>query len=564
MPIHNLTSIGSFRQQIVIGGLDITEYVIAGQTTRSLSNPTGTFTLYLRPIIENNIMKRLPVDLNDYVEIRLDRKMSGNIRTVMRGFLDNEDMSEKPSPSLDGSPSRQHVLSGSDLGKMLERRQIFIPPSVDMKSINQIYDPLNLMKELMSSTLAGAPLPGNEGKYYQPLGRWVEFFLEKIYKGEYEHMVNANKPAHSPQFSFKVETDLPTLSDPSGDSPGQEKFYVYLAPLHNNTQGSFWQFIEYFAIRPFIESFIREDIDKTTFHFRWTPHRKKFAMGNDESGRTTFGYDYPRQFHNGRYWWSGPGGRPKNGIDRVELTTGHILEKRIRRQELDRCTYFYVVPKLFPSTAGASSYEPTGSENQNQYGANPYWDESGIKQFGIRPMVIEIPWMPIMDRPNTSEADPLNPAAGSSGKEFVLDVVNSLHDLNAWLQDSFTYTDQLYSGYITVWGNTNIEVGSELKITNTGELYYIESVDHSWQIYPSVQFITRLGVTRGTMPTNFDPARTQFSVVSNNIKATMGTAYAGSPEEIGATVRAPSADTTSPAVNEPIDLPPRYSNLMPE
>ena len=95
MPENDFSKIiGSFRQQILVGGFDITEWVTSVNVSRSIAQPTGKWTINLRPIIGNdNLMLRLPVDLNDLVEIRIDRKMQGETKVVMRGMLDAEDMS---------------------------------------------------------------------------------------------------------------------------------------------------------------------------------------------------------------------------------------------------------------------------------------------------------------------------------------------------------------------------------------------------------------------------------------------------------------------------------------
>ena len=132
-----ISSIGSFRMQFIAGNLDLSDYVLGGQITRTLENPVGTWTVHMRPIVKEKLMRAVPVAMNDYVELRLERtnqnadtaKVGSQIRVAMRGFIDSEDFQEHAANTMDGSVMRSYVLSGSDLGKMMARRLVFVPIS---------------------------------------------------------------------------------------------------------------------------------------------------------------------------------------------------------------------------------------------------------------------------------------------------------------------------------------------------------------------------------------------------------------------------------------------------
>lgn len=559
------STVGTFRQQVIVGNLDISDYVLGGQITRSLSKPTGTWTLYLRPILNGNQLQALPLGLNDFVEIRLDRKnrtrqpgdTSTDIRVAMRGFLDNEDLQEHPSASPDGSPQRQYMLSGSDIGKMLERRQIFIPKGSNYMDVIQ---GLDKYKEWLDMAAFISIEAGNNSikpdSAWKPLSAWVGFFLSLIYKNELEQMLNISRglsknssgnfqsTADQDVFKFNYIYDLPKLY--SGPNAA-EKIWVPIQPMIDNTNTtSFWEFIQLYCTKPFIETYITEDNNNTNFHLRWSPMRMR-AKTPGSSDPNAFDYFYPRQF------WD-PSGTPDGQLpwfsEQVNVQTinsKEVMVKNIRRQEMDRCTYFMTRLSTIPDTsAGTGSVPVSGQLQQNARGSNPYYDKGGIPQFGIRAMTVEVPWYPMRVSkitPATSTAT--GPADNPYSVSLMLDIGKSLQDFNTWLVDTMTFTDACYSGYITILGNSDIQLGDELYIEDLGELYYIESVEHTWSVFPNPSFLTRIGVTRGSMRPEFFADVNKFAVAgavqqtqdaqgntTNTVqynRVTMGTVFAGRP-----------------------------------
>jgi hypothetical protein len=513
--------IGSFRQQIIVGGLDITEWVISVNVSRSIEQPTGKWTLTLRPIIgDDNLMLRLPVDLNDLVEIRIDRAHEGEVKVVMRGLLDAEDMSEKPSGGMDGSPNRSYLLSGSDLGKVLERRQVFYPPDSSDRSRDEQMNTLFLLKNDIiryADTLPGGTQAGQqEGDIVVPLSSWVKYFVSVVYSTELAQKFSQSRGSQFANFSFSINDDLPQVAD------GVERFNVSTFTV-NNITGSYWQFIKYYCIQPFIETFFEDNNDSTVFNVRWTPLRMREAQGQG------YNYFFPSQRSNNQPWRRQP-------IKKITLRTFDILEKQIRRQDTDRCTYFFVSLNAFGDGSSQNIQFDEG-DGGNSVGDNPYWDRNGIDQFGIRPMVIEIPWMNTVWQ-NASYAESYDPDSGAGNRAaaeaaatkdihpegYTLDIKHILNDLNAWLVTTMTYIDQLYTGVLVIVGNSNVTVGCEIFVEDSQEQYYVESVEHAWQVFPAPQFITRLGVSRGTVLKSFTASeKNRFvRIGATGVRATLG------------------------------------------
>jgi hypothetical protein len=78
-------------------------------------------------------------------------------------------------------------------------------------------------------------------------------------------------------------------------------------------------------------------------------------------------------------------------------------------------------------------------------------------------------------------------------------------DINTWLVETMSNSDEHYNGQMSMRGNPKIRIGQELYINYTEtasekekmERYYVEQVVHSFSFFPAPQFITNIGVTRG-------------------------------------------------------------------
>lgn len=483
-----VSEIGSFRHRVIIGGLDITDYVLGGTVTKSLANPVGKWTIYIRPIIENNIVRRLPISINDVIEIRLDRKNEGAVRIVMRGFIDTEEILEKPAQNFAGSPSRSHTISGTDLAKLLERRQIYVPPDISARSLAiGLNAQIGVASEL-SGFIEKLDIP-KENKLTMPLNTWANFFVMKVYKEEYGKILAQSKAASKKPYSITFDSNLPQFgyTAKTGTPTSGERIFVTLGPLLNNQTGSMWSFIEYYCVRPFVEIFMQDEEDFTKLTLRWTPYYTKRGLANGDAF-----YEWPKQ-RSGAPWLD------VSKINFISIQNKDILEKRITRSEGDRYTYFYTNYNNFFMNPNSATPIPTSSpdDDPRSLWINPYYDDAGISQFGWKPLAINIPWFAIeRDTQSLQAAD------------FKIEMQGFLKDLTKWLAETLTYTDQLYQGYFVVPGNSNIKIGSYIKIEDTNEEYYIESVEHSWSVYPTPQFITRIGVSRGMLPNNLTSPKT--------------------------------------------------------
>ena len=463
--------IGTFRHQVIAGGIDISDMVISGRTSKSIANACGSFSLMLRPLLKENRMVALPIGMHEYCEIRLDRNRneSGGIMSssrptiVMRGLVETVEVQESVSQGFSGSPTRMHTITGADLTKIIERKQLFIPPDLTEKAI-AIYGQIFALFDKVNS------VEKTDTDVILPLSEWADVFITSVYKDEYIKIANLSGIQN---YSIKSNINLPMQS-------GRQKFRVLSTPIINSFTGSYWDLIEYYCKKPFIEMFMQDNESESVINVRWTPYKNGYG-------------NYPLQSRSGNDPWI------SKAPDECHISLSNIIDRQVRLSETDRNTYFYcqlsgVVMGSEEAVTAIPDDVPQGTPGVI---TNPYYDEGGIARFGFRPFIAEIPWIGYLQSSATEDRE------GAEIQEI-------LPDVNAWAVETLSFTDALYSGYLTIPGNPLVKIGQYLTIEETGEQYYIESVEHTWQVHPSPSYLTKIGVTRGVIPEKWKMKQSEF------------------------------------------------------
>ena len=515
-------NIDTFRIKVIVAGLDLTQYVVSGSVSRALTTPAGTWTLYLRPIIRKNVMVDLPIRVNDYVEIRIDRsktnsasKRGGEPILIMRGLVSLVSMSESPSQGPDGAPSRMFSISGHDMVKILQNRRLVVPPSVvtadkniftnmSDNGANVFFSLFPTLTMLNQMTIKGQP--------WIPINKWVEAFVINAMKDSLEDKSGGSTLR---TFKFDVKFNIPTSDGKVVSDDGKNSLMgVFQVPLLQNWTGTYWTFIEYFIQRPFFEIFAEDTEDKTNIIVRWTPYRN----GNNE---------FPSfERNSGKFQWA------QEAPEEIVVDRSQIIQRELRRSDQDRYTYFWTqyATGAFGDTGGQMALPDVAGAAQ----INPYYDMAGIEQFGYKPMVTKITFLPNSMQGYIETVEPNKRNSDSNeGKQARLDIIEHLTVLNKWIIDVFAFTDSLYSGVFIIRGNPNIKIGQELIIPrpSTGsddsdkfgvqeERYYVQSVEHSFKIFPSPQFLTKVQVSRGTGITEMYPKFMPQDQYSNPVRRT--------------------------------------------
>jgi hypothetical protein len=464
--INTTNTIAGQFVRVIVGGYDLTEFLISLSTRRALSSPVGSWTINLRPIIRNGSVCDLPIKVNDYCEIRAGRykNKDGLPPLLMRGLVDGISLKEDAAQSDEGTVSRMVTIGGSDLGKLFKHRQIRIP--VD-GATEEAYAALYAYIKDFLITRKVDGTKASEQNFEMSMTKWLELFYSKVYDLQYvQKIANATDTG---SFTLKPVLDIPK------NKSGDDRFRVLATPLINSFQGSLWDFISFYCKPPFFEIFLDDEETETRMYTRWTPYLSTDATK-------------PSQGSNGLTW---------NNIAIGEIQVGYntVISQEFRRNDFDRATYFLTD---FDQSwiSGSNNSKQTlfvdfkkDSATPGAMGGthrNPYFDEAGMRQFGYKPMVVKLPFY----------------GSTSNGGQIQIEIPELLRDCTKWLVDVFGAVDRLYNGQMVFVGNPEIHIGKWLLLGKDSIRLYVESVEHSISVFPSPNFVTRINFTRGE---GFDP-----------------------------------------------------------
>ena len=522
----------SLKMQIFIGKWDITEFVLGGSVSKSLGQPLGQWQLRCRPILQNGrVFDTDQIYPMDYVEIRVGRPKPGEpIPILTRGFVSAIDIDDGVSQDLSGSPQRAITISGHDLtkaivGKMLKNT---VDETVGNQNTKDRTDDLLFLEKFFRER--------NKGNTTLGLSNFVETVMKYVFYDRATGMQLINN------FQFQIKTNLPkkyeskevgdgtssTASDTSIISP--DLLNIETVGTIQNFAGNLWSYLQSYCPKPIIEMFVEDNEENSTFNVRWSPYRTILNWSSNKAANLYFGSrpnEYPKRVvENTESTLEATWFNPLEGPTKSLISINEIMNIKVRRHDNDRFTYFICMYKNWryngptgaviapnkndpwrtaaeetavKSEPGAESYS-----NKN-YGVNPYYDFPGIAKFGLKSFQFNAPFTPyiIQTTEQKSNAD----------KEMI----KLFAAINFWAVQAFAGIDTLYSGMIVMRGCPFVKVGQELYIDRNinssfqykdvtkndeypnakTEQYYVESVEHAWQIFPNPQFTTRLGVTRG-------------------------------------------------------------------
>ncbi len=117
----------------IVGVLDNPETeILAVSTTKTLSNPSGSFQLTMVPRKDANGKTWFDkIDIFDYTEISFKGVNDDDWKIVMRGMIDSV---HKDESWEGGKPSRTITISGRDLGCLLTDFGLYFMPELDVKA----------------------------------------------------------------------------------------------------------------------------------------------------------------------------------------------------------------------------------------------------------------------------------------------------------------------------------------------------------------------------------------------------------------------------------------------
>lgn len=552
-------TVESLKMEVLISGdwgvWDITDFVLGGSVKKSLHEPPGQWELKCRPVLSNGVAFNVGIiQIMDFVEIRLGRPNLGErIPILTRGLVAAIQISDSVAQNETGEPQRAIKIIGYDLsyiiiGKTLRSTIPDVAMAASQLAIarnQELLDLGNNENVITTKKLGGNPLA------IMSLSEYISNVMSIVLKADIVGFNIVNK------INFNIKTDFPKTNTKNSDGNQLDLLGLVAINSIHSFRGNLWSYLQKYVPKPVCEMFVEDTDDSSDFIFRWTPFRTindwsnidvpinaKFLKNKDINPTEN---EFPK-----RMQFLGSGGAVVsaqentkwfyNNPKQIIIPINEISSIQIGKNANDIYTYFLTQMQDW-STMGADggvlppnllqirltgagilpgdSLEVRQKKEEASAAAaiqelrkqprntsiNPWYDLEGIAKYGQKSFVFSAPFFPA-----TWVYDPGDPTI----TQPQLDSIIGLYDLiNLWIAQVTIGIQNLFQGDIVVRGNPHIKIGQELFIDrnrqetvqsyfyNIGnnydklEQYYVEHVEHSWQIFPNPQFATRVGVTRG-------------------------------------------------------------------
>ncbi len=468
---------------------DYNSDLLSVTTNKSLASPSGTFSITFVPRLDNNSRTWFnKLDAFDYVEIAFKGIEDSDSQVVMRGIIDSVNKSEDYSS---GQPRRSIVVSGRDLGSLLESQQIYYIPEIGKQEAMQSYLKVLAWKKFF-------PVSVNAYEAF----KFISERLEECIKVSY------NNIELSKRFGFTAASMF--------DDDRSNLFHLM------GYEGPFWNAYQQYQDKPFHEIFVYDAPDKAWLVMR--PSRFKDAMGDyhvSVNAVTQFkrmSQSLSREALLGKFWGQQglvdelktfensraaslvyPSGIKISATDKINLAVSKMHDEVFN--------YYLTIPALMMLSKvefrgvclSANKGKPEESENPF-FQIDPKFP-AYIGKFGFRKLEATT-YFVNLEHGQLGVDDNGRPTRGQDyeskivkAPKFLQKMIQRNRILVAW----FLHNQYLLRGTMSIRGTNSALIGTYVEDTDENMEYYIESVNHQFVLFDS--FKTTLGLTRGQPPT---------------------------------------------------------------
>lgn len=548
-------TVESLKMEVLISGdwgvWDITDFVLGGSVKKSLHEPPGQWELKCRPVLSNGVAFNVGIiQIMDFVEIRLGRPDPGErIPILTRGLVAAIQISDSVAQNETGEPQRAIKIIGYDLSYIIIGKTLRSPiPDVAMAASQlaiarnqELLDLSNNEDVISTKKLGGKALA------IISLSEYISNIMSIVLKADIVGFNIVNK------INFNIKTDFPKTNQKNSD--GKQLDLLGLVAINSiySFRGNLWSYLQKYVPKPVCEMFVEDTESSSDFIFRWTPFRTindwsnidlPFkTMGLNKSDMNSSENQFPKRMEfttvKDKSYAIEPSTWFANNPKQIIIPINEISSITIGKNANDIYTYFLTQMQDWAgmnSDGGILQPSPTQLwdfpwgvlpgdsaevrdkkrqtelqyliKNPSNTSINPWYDLKGIQKYGQKACVFNAPFFPS----TWSNYDPNDPQKSTPEVKAIVGLYDSI---NFWITQVTIGIQDLFQGDIVVRGNPHIKVGQELFIDrnrqetvqsyfyNIGnnydklEQYYVEHVEHSWQVFPNPQFATRVGVTRG-------------------------------------------------------------------
>lgn len=426
--------------------------LIGVQTSKAINQPSGQFSLQLKPSQEAKRIFEWVVD-DDWVDIvfyRHDRPFH-----AMRGLVDQ--INRVRTVGGTGATTEVYIISGRDFAKVWEQTPLWFSPYADNDLVTQ-----GIANQVMGALtqLLGTP------------AEVVELFLSKFMEQlSTSAGINWDPPGGMPAITNNSFLESVVFATGKySNRPPRKQFN----PNFINPNGTLWQLAHENSDPLFTEFYadlLPKDVQYPSIS-QTLVAGETIALGQAvmtvvvrDKPFPVIGDDYPaipsERFTD--YW---------KEIPVSELPVQQIFQSDLSKNGLERFNAFFIASLLHQEQTGKDSLSIIA----------PLVDLIDIRRHGMRRMDVQSSMAP----------DKLDYGVLSEYQRMIL-------------RDWYALNPYLLSGTLTLGiGRPDIKIGTRVTIPGQSvefnENYYVEQVNHGWQFGRGMR--TTLGVTRGWIGTD--------------------------------------------------------------
>lgn len=466
--------------------------ILSITTQKSLSAPSGTFSITFVPKLDMDSRTWFSkLDAFDYVEIEFQGMDDPESRIVMRGMIDSVNKSEDYSS---GQPRRSIVISGRDLGSLLENHSIYYIPEIGKQEAMESYLKVLAWKKFF-------PVAVNAVEAF-------EFILDR-----FEESINVkyNKISLTERLGFTAASTF--------DDDRSNLFHLM------GYEGPYWNAFQQYQDKPFHEIFVYDAPGKAWLVMR--PARLKDAIGdyhksvgavrsydvmnkallqqlendyNDPELQAAIAQTYAKQAKVDQATTPGimyPDDIKIAGVDKINLS--------VRKQHNEVFNYYLTIPALMLlSKQEFRGICLSSNDGKPEESENPFFQidpnyPAYIGKYGFRKLEATTYFINL----DVGQLGVDNSGTATRGKDYVAKVVapgfiQKGIQRNRMMVAWYLHNEYLLTGEMQIRGTNSAIIGTYVEDTDDNLEYYIENVSHSFVLFES--FTTTLGLTRGQPP----------------------------------------------------------------
>lgn len=445
--------------------LDPSYQLLSVNTQKTLASPAGAFTVNLAGAQWTTYLKP-----NNVVVIQMGYADDEKLTTVMVGLID--EVRRSRSIGGEGQPIVSTTITGRDFGKVLLTSVLKFYPEIGMADgakEEKFFLTDEGWLQLMKFFTADQITTGTPAVVLDNIMRGILLRLHDVKWKLYKEQKGQEPKPQEVSLGQVIRYQLAKID-----------VFLPLMLTADQFEGAVWNLMERCSLKPFTELWIDVRSDEEA----WNPSFEGRAVPDvveESSNRSKASLDPPYPFPSFQFGEDGAkvllclretpfDKKHKDKLVRHEIHQDDVLNEDLSVNDNEHYNLFWA----------GTTINPLGFDLKRV--APPLFNEKDAKNFGLRPLEVQIEGLNILREKETEHKVKLEDMTKAYTAK-----------LKAW----FEHNHQHWNGSLTVRGDGRVRVGHmiDYRPPDFDKEYYVEGVSHSFNVFDDWKMT--LQVTRG-------------------------------------------------------------------